>query len=92
MALSSASAAASVMAGGRSMPTLRAMLLGCAAALGAPTLAETTDEQVQQKADIPVFFSKAALDRYKPIACKVIDQSTRNSQNYLTIEKAHRMA
>ena len=45
--------------------------------------------QAQQKADLPVFFSKASLDRYKPIACKVIDQSTRNSQNYLTIEKGY---
>jgi rod shape-determining protein MreC len=41
----------------------------------------------QPESKIPYFVSAAMLNRYAPVASKVIDQSTQMSQNYLTIDK-----
>lgn len=41
----------------------------------------------QPESKIPYFVSASSLNRYTPVACKVIDQSTQMSQNYLTIDK-----
>jgi len=41
----------------------------------------------QPESKVPYFVSSAMLNRYAPLASKVIDQSTQMSQNYLTIDK-----
>jgi rod shape-determining protein MreC len=41
----------------------------------------------QPESKVPYFVSAAMLNRYEPIASKVIDQSTQMSHNYLTIDK-----
>ena len=41
----------------------------------------------QPESKVPYFVSSAMLNRYAPVASKVIDQSTQMSQNYLTIDK-----
>lgn len=43
--------------------------------------------QQQPAGKIPYFASAALMNRYQAIACKVIDQTTQLSQNYLTIDK-----
>ena len=41
----------------------------------------------QPESKVPYFVGSAMLNRYAPVASKVIDQSTQMSQNYLTIDK-----
>ncbi|AWL10204.1 rod shape-determining protein MreC [Aquirufa nivalisilvae] len=36
---------------------------------------------------LPYYINEAVLNRYQPVACKVIDLTTQQSQNYLTIDK-----
>lgn len=43
--------------------------------------------QQQPSSKLPYFVSDAMLNRYQALACRVIDQSTQMSQNYLTIDK-----
>jgi rod shape-determining protein MreC len=43
--------------------------------------------QQQPASKLPYFVSDAMLNRYQALACRVIDQSTQMSQNYLTIDK-----
>ncbi len=43
--------------------------------------------QIQPENKIPYFVNTTILNRYQPIASKVIDQSTQWTQNYLTIDK-----
>jgi rod shape-determining protein MreC len=48
------------------------------------------NSQKQPESKIPYFLGEGMLQRYQPLACKVIDQSTQMSQNYLTIDKGTR--
>ena len=43
--------------------------------------------QQQPSGKIPYFASAAMLNRYQAVACKVIDQTTQLTQNYVTIDK-----
>jgi rod shape-determining protein MreC len=43
--------------------------------------------QQQPASKLPYFVSDSMLNRYQALACRVIDQSTQMSQNYLTIDK-----
>lgn len=43
--------------------------------------------QRQPENKIPYFVNPTVLNRFQPVACKVIDQSTQLTQNYLTIDK-----
>lgn len=36
---------------------------------------------------LPYYINEGVLNRYQPVACNVIDLSTRQTQNYLTIDK-----